>query len=226
MSGAGPERPARTVITIDGPAASGKSSVALLLAKRLGFAHVSSGLLYRAATLLAIMQGVEPSDEAALMAILGAHDVKLHPEPDGNRVTVDHSDVTDDLHTGGVDASVSAVARHGRVRAWVNERLREMDGSFVIDGRDIGTAVFPDAAAKFFLTADPTVRARRRAGERGADLEAIAAELIRRDADDEQQSAPAPDAVVIDTGPLSLAEVVEQVLAAVRRFLPGEALGA
>lgn len=218
----GTETEGRLVITIDGPAASGKSSAARLLAQRLGVAYVSSGLLYRAATLLALHAGTPLDDEAGLLTLLAGHDVRLHPAAASNRVTVDWADLTDDLHTGAVDASVSAVARHPGVRAWVNERLREMGGSFVIDGRDMGTSVFPDAVAKFYLTADPRVRAARRAGERGAELEAIATELTRRDERDSRQLAAAPDAHVIDTSALSLVEVVEQILATVLRALPGK----
>lgn len=220
-SGSGP---ARVVITIDGPAASGKSSAARLLAQRLGVAYVSSGLLYRAATLLALRHAAPLDDEAALLALLARHDVRLHPGAAANRLTVDWADLTDDLHTDAVDGSVSAVARHQGVRAWVNARLREMGGSFVIDGRDMGTSVFPDAVAKFYLTADARVRAARRAGERGAALEAIAAELSRRDERDQRQSVPAPDAQVIDTSALTLAEVVERILAAVLRVLPYKAV--
>jgi cytidylate kinase len=216
------EPSARTVITIDGPAASGKSSDARLLAQRLGVAYVSSGLLYRAATLMALRQGVSVEDEGALLDLLKQQDVRLHPEASRNSVTIDWVDVTDDLHTEAVDASVSVVAKHPRVRAWVNDRLREMGGSFVIDGRDMGTNVFPDAIAKFYLTADASVRAQRRAGERGADLALVTSELVRRDERDRVQLAPAPDAITIDTGPLTLAMVVEQVLTAVLRVLPAK----
>ncbi len=216
------EPKARTVITIDGPAASGKSSAARLLAQRLGVAYVSSGLLYRAATLMALRHGVQVEDEGALLDLLKQQDVRLHPEASRNSVTIDWVDVTDDLHTEAVDASVSIVAKHPRVRAWVNDRLREMGGSFVIDGRDMGTNVFPDAIAKFYLTADAAVRAQRRAGERGADLALVTSELVRRDERDQVQLAPAPDAITIDTGPLTLAMVVEQVLTAVLRVLPAK----
>lgn len=202
---------ARTVITIDGPAASGKSSVAQALARQLGFAYVSSGLLYRAATLVAMSAGCDEADERALLALLARRDVVLEPSALGNRVSVGGKDVTAELHTDAVDTRVSTVAKHHGVREWVNERLRELGGSFVIDGRDMGTVVFPDAAAKFYLTADPLIRARRRANERHSDVGAIAAELERRDARDELQSAPAHDATVIDTGGMSLAEVVERV---------------
>lgn len=202
---------ARTVITIDGPAASGKSSVAQALARRLGFAYVSSGLLYRAATLVAMTAGVDEADERALLTLLSRRDVVLQPDALGNRVSVGGNDVTGELHTDAVDTRVSTVAKHEGVRDWVNARLRELGGPFVIDGRDMGTVVFPDAPAKFYLTADPRIRAGRRASERGSDVDAIAAELERRDARDALQSAPAHDATVIDTGGMTLAEVVERV---------------
>ncbi len=210
----------RTVITIDGPAASGKSSVARLLARRLGIAYVSSGLLYRAATHSSIGSDVELHDEAAVVDALRHHDVVLVPDPHGNRVLLDGADVTEELHTDKIDVAVSTVARHPRVRAWVTERLREVQGSFVIDGRDMGTAVFPQARVKFFLTADPEVRAARRAGERSGELRQIAERLRRRDELDARQSAPAGDAIFIDTGALSLDQVVESVLERVREALP------
>lgn len=206
----------RLIITLDGPAASGKSSVAKALARRLGIAYVSSGLLYRAATFLSLDAAVDPSDEAAVMALLSQREVRLHPDRHGNRVTVDDDDVTDSLHTDEVDEAVSDVARHPEVRAWVTERLREMRGSFAIDGRDMGTVVFPQARCKFYLTAAPEVRAARRVGERSADLGTVAAGLRSRDERDARQSVPAPDAIVIDTGPLGLDEVVERVLTEVR----------
>lgn len=201
----------RTVITLDGPAASGKSSVARLLAQRLGVAYVSSGLLYRAATLTALESGVDPDSETQMARLLASSTVRLIPQPDGNRVEVDGRDVTAWLHTDAVDAAVSAVARQEGVRAWVNERLRELEGSFVIDGRDMGTAVFPRATHKFYLTAPVEERARRRLSERSGDLESMAEALRQRDALDAKQSVPALDAVHVDTGPLSLSQVVERV---------------
>src|SRR5690606_18391542 len=122
-----------TVIAIDGPAASGKSSVARLLARRLGVADVSSGLLYRAATLAALQPNFDLSDETALVEMLGRHDVTLHADAHGNRVSIDGVDVTDELNTDTIDVAVSTVARHPKVRYWVTERLREVQGSFVID---------------------------------------------------------------------------------------------
>ncbi len=205
----------RDVVTLDGPAASGKSTVARRVADRLGVPFVSSGLLYRAATRLALDAGADPGGEEGLLTLLTDHDVRLVPDADGNRVFVDGRDVTDGLHTDRVDDAVSAVAARPRVRAWVNARLREIDGSFVIDGRDMGKDVFPDAEAKVYLTARPEVRAARRVGERAAALHEVTDAIRRRDALDARQSAPADDAAVIDTSDVGLDQVVDRVLAVV-----------
>lgn len=202
----------RDVVTLDGPAASGKSTVAQRVARRLGVPFVSSGLLYRAAAFLALQAGADPSGEEELLTLLRRHEVHLEPHTDGNRVLVDGSDVTSRLHTDAVDDAVSAVAARPRVRAWVNARLREIEGPFVIDGRDMGSAVFPDARAKFYLTARPDVRAARRVGERAADLIAVTDAIRNRDALDAAQSAPAPDAERIDTSDMTLDDVVAHVL--------------
>lgn len=201
-----------TIITLDGPAASGKSSVAERVAKRLGVPFVSSGLLYRAAAWVVERMGAEAADEAAVLALLEERRVRLEPSVAGDRLWVDAREVTDELHTDAVDAIVSTVARHPRVRAWVRDRLREIPGSFVIDGRDMGTVVFPNARFKFYLTAPVEVRARRRVGERSADLAAVAEAIRRRDRLDARQLVPAEDAVHIDTGPLTLDEVVGAVM--------------
>lgn len=202
---------ARPVITIDGPAASGKSSAAKALAARLGIAYVSSGLLYRAAALIALDEGVPLGDEASLLDMLNRHDVRLLPDAQRDRLTVDGAEVAHLLHTDQIDERVSEVARLPGVRAWVTDRLQELEGPFVIDGRDMGTAVFPDARWKFYLTASPEVRARRRVGERASDLQRVADAIKLRDERDVRQSAPAPDAVHLDTGPLSLDSVVDFV---------------
>ncbi len=201
-------------ITLDGPAASGKSSVARLVAEALGVPYVSSGLLYRAATYLAQAGDVSLTDEGALTGLLGGVQVGLETRVGlPNRVSVNGALLGESLlHTDTVDAGVSAVARHPRVRAWVDARLRELTGTFVVEGRDMGTAVFPNAAHKFYLDAPAEVRAARRTGERHADLEAVAAALRRRDALDAAQLRPARDARHINTGALSLAGVVEEVL--------------
>ena len=202
------------IITLDGPAASGKSSVARQVAERLGVPFVSSGMLYRAAALLTLERGVSPDREEGVLELLEAHRVRLEPTTDGNRVRIDGRDATRRLHTDEVDRAVSRVARHPRVRAWVNARLREIAGPFVIEGRDMGTVVFPDAGAKFFLTAPAEVRARRRVGERSAELEEVAEAIRLRDEQDRTQSRPAEDALHIDTGAMTLEEVVERVVGA------------
>ncbi len=201
----------RPIITLDGPAASGKSSAAKAVAARLGIAYVSSGLLYRAATHMALAEGVPLGDERALLAMLARHDVRLWPDAQRDRLTVDGEEVAHLLHTDDIDARVSEVARLPGIRAWVTERLRELEGPFVIDGRDMGTTVFPDARWKFYLTASPEVRARRRVGERASDLGAVAEAIRVRDERDAQQSAPAPDAIHVDTGPLTLEAVADFV---------------
>jgi len=204
----------RSVITLDGPAASGKSSVARLVAGRLGIPFVSSGLLYRAATWLVEDLDGDPDDEDAVLRILAQRRVRLVPSMAGDRILVDGTDITAALHTDAVDAVVSAVARHRRVRDWVRNRLREIPGSFVIDGRDMGTAVFPDARFKFYLTAPAEVRARRRVGERAADLASVADAIRRRDRLDAAQSTPAGDAIHVETGDLTLEQVVDRVMGA------------
>ncbi len=200
-------------MTIDGVAASGKSSVASGVARALGVPYVSSGLLYRAATLLALEAGLNPEDAPALLAQLEANPLRLEPLAEGNRVWLEERDLTDDLHSSRVDAGVSAVARLSQVREWVNAQLRALPDPFVAEGRDMGTNVFPHADAKFYLTASPRVRAQRRARERAEDVPAIEAALVERDRRDAGQSAPAPDARVIDTSVLSLEGVIGAVLA-------------
>ncbi|MFC4638787.1 (d)CMP kinase [Deinococcus hohokamensis] len=202
------------IVTIDGVAASGKSSVASGVARALGVPYVSSGLLYRAATLLGQEAGLDLTDAAELLLHLRSRPLRLEPLAGGNRVWQGDRDLTPDLHASGVDSGVSVVAAHPDVRAWVDGQLRALTAPFVAEGRDMGTNVFPEAPAKFYLTASPRVRAERRARERPEDVEAIEAALSRRDALDMAQSAPAPDAQIIDTGPLTLDGVIGVILAA------------
>lgn len=212
------------IVTIDGVAASGKSSVSGGVARALGVPYVSSGLLYRAATLLALETlpreaGLDlhapPAElERALLELLSRRPVRLEPLADGNRVWQEEQELTGDLHSTRVDKGVSVVAALPGVREWVDAQLRALPDPFVAEGRDMGTNVFPQAGAKFYLTASPRVRAERRARERPDDIPAIEAALIRRDELDRVQSAPAPDARIIDTGPLDLAGVIAAILAA------------
>lgn len=207
------------VVAIDGPAASGKSSTAQWVAQKLGVRHVDSGAFYRAITALGIRSGVFPEQWTArqLLALSGA--VKLHL---AERSVVPIIDGVSEelLRDRAVTEHVSRVAQMPDVRAWVNERVREAASSsdVVVDGRDIGTAVFPDAALKVFLIADPWERARRRLIQRYSrrptdDEIALETEaLVERDSRDATQSAPARDAITIDTTALTQAEQVERIV--------------
>ena len=210
------------IVTIDGVAASGKSSVSSGVARALGIPYVSSGLLYRAATLLGLEAALDLGDAPRLLAHLRALPLRLEPLPEGNRVWTGERDLTPGLHQSAVDAGVSTVAAHPELRAWVDEQLRQLPPPFVAEGRDMGTNVFPDAPAKFYLTASPRIRAERRSAERPEDVDAIEAALIARDKKDAAQSAPAPDARVIDTGPLGLEEVIGEILRGVHGGNPAE----
>jgi cytidylate kinase len=215
---------ARTVIAIDGPAASGKSSTAQWVAERLSFRHVDSGSLYRgiAAAMLRTSAAAEAWTGPALVA--QGERISLRPERTSFSILIDGEPAEPELRGSRVTEHVSLVARMPEVRAWVNERVREAaaEHDVVVDGRDIGTAVFPDASLKIFLIADPRERARRRLvqrlGRRPLDAE-IAEEteqLVRRDARDATQTAQAADAVLLDTTYLTQEEQVERIVALAR----------
>jgi cytidylate kinase len=209
------ERP--FVVTLDGPAASGKSSAARGVAEQLGIPCVSSGLLYRAATALVSAARANPDSAEGVLATLQRHHVELIPGHQGDSLLIDGVECTRAVQSDEVDALVSRVAAHPEVRSWVGERLREMPPPFVIDGRDMGSVVFPDARYKFYLDASAEVRAQRRVGERQSDLQAVMAAIVQRDHLDARALQPAADARYLDTGPLTLAEVIGHVVAAVRR---------
>lgn len=201
------------VITIDGPAASGKSSVAKAIALELKIPFISSGLLYRAAAKLVVDSNTNPEDETAILEILAQHNIELRTTSSGDNLILDaDKDLTTALHTEAIDNNASKVAKHPEVRNWVNARLQDITGDLVIDGRDMGHVVFPDASHKFYLTATAEVRALRRLGERSAELEEITQAIIERDKRDAKQLEPAIDAIHIDTSELSLEEVINTVL--------------
>jgi cytidylate kinase len=204
------------VVTIDGPAASGKSSAARGVALALGVPCVSSGLLYRAATYLVVRAGVPATSEAVVLGRLAAHRVELLPGLAADTLRIDGVDRTRDVQTHEVDANVSQVAAHPAVREWVAERLREMPAPFVIDGRDMGSVVFPEAEHKFYLEATPEVRANRRVGERSVDHAEVLAAIVQRDQRDARQLVPAADADHLDTSAMTLAEVIDWVVRRVR----------
>lgn len=174
------------IITIDGPSASGKTSVAKLVAQRLGIPYISSGLLYRAVALMCLLENVSAEE---IEQKLGKYRLELKPTPTQNLVFLDGHEVSEALHNLEVDQIVSAVAVRPAIRAYVNDVLRRIPPPFVVDGRDMGSTVFPQAHYKFYLTASPEVRARRRVPERNAAFETVLAEIIRRDQADQQQSA-------------------------------------
>jgi len=212
------------VVAIDGPAASGKTSTAQWVAQRLAFRHVDSGALYRAATAAQIRRGMPEDDWTEEQVCDAARRVKLVPRGTSFSPTIGGELADEELRGLEVTRHVSRVAAMPRVRAWVNDRVREAarDNDVVVDGRDMGTAVFPDATVKVFLVADPWERARRRLvqqlGRSPADEE-IAEEtgrLVQRDARDATQTVQAKDAILIDTTFLTQEEQVERIVALVK----------
>lgn len=218
------------VVAIDGPAASGKSSTAHWVAERLGFQHVDSGALYRAATAAALRHSADASRWTEAEVLEAAHAVTIHPDGCSFAPRIGGEGVDEEIRGAAVTQHVSRVAQMPGVRRWVNERVREAarGRSVVVDGRDIGTVVFPAADLKVFLVADPWERARRRLvqrlGRAPADAE-IALEterLVQRDAQDATQTAQAKDAVLIDTTYLTQSEQVDRIVALVRVVRGGE----
>lgn len=219
------------MVAIDGPAGSGKSTTAKAVAARLGLPHVESGALYRALTLAALDQSV-PFEGQRLVALARSLPVRLALAADGFRPEVAGADVSDAIRSERVTARVSELSAIPQVRSWANDAVRDAVAQHprgaVVDGRDMGTVVFPDAAIKVFLTASPEERARRRLEQEGraATPEALAAEAevlrIRDDADSSRAVAPlrpAKDAVVLDTTGMGFDEQVEAVVRLARRVL-------
>ena len=205
------------IVAIDGPAGAGKSTVARRLAQRLGFRYLDTGAMYRALTWLALERGVPLDDADGLAALARAHDVTV----DGDSVEIAGREIGAAIRTVEIDRVVSSVARHDEVREILRDRQRALaaEGNAVMEGRDIGMVVCPDAEVKVFLTADPEERARRRTDERpGLGADALATDLRLRDRRDAKQLEAAPDAERIDTTHLGIDEVVARIeaLAAAR----------
>jgi cytidylate kinase len=212
------------VIAIDGPSASGKSSTAQWVASVLGYLHVDSGSLYRAATAAAIRTGTQPAEWTEDWILEAARAVTLRPGRTSFIAQIAGADAEEEIRGVDVTREVSRVAQLPRVRAWVNGRVRDAAAThdIVVDGRDMGTAVFPDADLKVFLVADPWERARRRLTQRlerrptDAEIAEETDRLVQRDAADATQTVQAKDAVLIDTTYLTQPEQVNRIVALAR----------
>ncbi len=205
----------RRVVAIDGPGGSGKSTVARALAARLGVDHLDTGAMYRAVAWAALRQGIDPAEVDAVRRLAEGLDLAV----DGLEVTVDGLDASAGIRSPEVTRAVSTVAANSGVRTELRRRQRAWamahDGG-VVEGRDIGTVVFPEARLKVFLTDDPEVRAARRSREVDLDHGTVASDLARRDAlDSARRDSPmraAEDALVVDTGDRSVEEIVDDLV--------------
>ena len=210
----------KLIIAIDGPAGAGKSTIASRLARKLGYVNLESGAMYRALALKAIEWDLSFDDEPALRKLAEGARIALEPTLGGNRVLLDGKDVSSRIRERDVTEAASRVSVHPAVREWMVARQQDMgkDGGVVMEGRDIGTKVFPKADLKIFLDADPVVREQRRLDQqkiKGVSVESMAADLRERDRRDRTRAAsplaPAEDAVVIDSTNLSEDQVVHQI---------------
>lgn len=215
----------KLIIAIDGPAGAGKSTVARHLAAHFGLLNLESGAMYRAFARKALEQGVDPDDPTALHDLAHATVIHLEPTPDGNRVLLDGHDVTGSIRSPAVTQAASRVSVHPQIRAWMVSLQRRLggNGGIVMEGRDIGTVVFPDADLKFFLDASPEARSQRRyleAPAAAATPEVLKEEMRRRDERDRNRAEsplrPAADAIVIDSTDLTLDQVLQKIECVVR----------
>jgi cytidylate kinase len=215
-SGAG-----KIVIAIDGPAGSGKSTLASLLARKYNYTNIETGAMYRALAFKAVNQNISLDDEAKLATLAQQSKIDLVPRAEGNRVLLDGADVTERLRNQEVTDAASKVSVHPQVREWMvtSQRAMGAGGGIVMEGRDIGTKVFPDAEVKIFLDAAPEIRGTRRFMENPAAAKqeaSVVAELQARDQRDRTRAnsplTPAEDAVLIDSTYLTLDQVLARAI--------------
>jgi (E)-4-hydroxy-3-methyl-but-2-enyl pyrophosphate reductase/cytidylate kinase len=212
----------RIIVAIDGPAASGKSTTAKLLAKKLGYIYLDTGAMYRACAYAALQKGIAIEDKAAIGTLMGSMNLEIGYSESGNLIYLDGEDISSAIRTPQISASASAISAIPEVRYKMVELQRKLgcNGGIVLDGRDIGTVVFPDAEAKFFMVADVQERAKRRyleLQEKGINtpIEEVLTDLEARDNADSSRAMaplkPAPDALLIDTSQLSIQDQVDKL---------------
>ncbi|HEY7225144.1 MAG TPA: (d)CMP kinase [Micromonosporaceae bacterium] len=215
------------VVAVDGPSGSGKSTVSRRLARRLGTRYLDTGAMYRAVTLAVLRAGADPHDPETVLKIASTASLVVGTDPAAPHITLDGEPVDTQVRGADVTANVSAVSSVPGVRRLLVDQQREIisaarqENGIVVEGRDIGTVVAPDAQLKVFLTASAAERARRRSTEQSTDLQATADDLARRDRLDSTRTADplaqAPDAVVLDSTELGIDQVVERLAALLTR---------